>query len=121
MQTFINKKKFDIRKGWKKRLFVYLSLLWPVIHLCAFWGYVNVGTVINSFFRENLNGETVFAGLDAYRRVFSVLFEGDISGISSLRSFLNSLSLMTGQITAGGRFSPTGSQWRGCSTALSRN
>lgn len=94
MQTFINKKKFDIRKGWKKRLFVYLSLLWPVIHLCAFWGYVNVGTVINSFFRENLNGETVFAGLDAYRRVFSVLFEGDISGISSLRSFLNSLSLM---------------------------
>ncbi len=94
MQTLIKKKKFDIRKGWKKRLFVYLALLWPIIHLCVFWGYVNVGTVINSFFRENLYGEAVFVGIDAYKRVFRVLFQGEASGIIALRSFGNSLSLM---------------------------
>lgn len=94
MQTLIKKKKFDIRKGWKKRLFVYLALLWPIIHLCVFWGYVNVGTVINSFFRENLYGEAVFDGIEAYKRVFRVLFQGEASGIIALRSFGNSLSLM---------------------------
>ena len=94
MQTLITKKKFDIRKGWKKRLFVYLAILWPVIHLCVFWGYVNVGTIINSFFRENLYGDLVFDGIEAYKRVFRVLFHGEATGITALRSFFNSLSLM---------------------------
>lgn len=94
MQTLVNKKKFGFRKGWKTKLFIFLSFLWPVIHLCVFWGYVNVGTLVNSFFRESLQGELVFDGIEAYRRVFRVLFRGEASGITALGSFLNSLYLM---------------------------
>ena len=94
MEKLITKKKFDFRKGWKKRLFVYLGLLWPIVHLCVFWGCVNVGTIVNSFFRNNLYGDLVFDGVAAYKRVFRVLFRGEVQGIIDVRSFGNTLSLI---------------------------
>ena len=85
------KKKFRIRR---RDVFIYGGLAWAVIHFLVFWVYVNVGTVVNSFFGERLDGSTFWQGLYNYGEVFSYVFGGKVNGIISLRSCLNTLSMI---------------------------
>lgn len=78
----------------KRNLFVYLSLLWPLLHFAVFFIYVNFGTVYASFFTERLDGTLYFDHFDSYKEVFLYLFNRKSSGMMSFRVFTNVLSLM---------------------------
>ena len=77
-----------------KTLFVYGGLAWPIIHFTVFWFLMNVGMVFNSFFRENIDGELIFDGIEQYKDVFRFMFGIKKAGMLSPRSWLNTLSLM---------------------------
>lgn len=85
------KKKFRIRR---RDVFVYGGIAWAVIHFLVFWVYVNAGTLVNSFFGERLDGSTFWQGFHYYGEVFSYVFGGKVNGILSLRSCLNTLSMI---------------------------
>ena len=85
------KKKFRIRR---RDVFVYGGLAWAVINFLVFWVYVNVGTVVYSFFGETLRGELYWQGLYSYGQVFKYVFGGSVNGIIGLRSCLNTLSMV---------------------------
>ncbi|MBQ9709197.1 MAG: sugar ABC transporter permease, partial [Clostridia bacterium] len=87
-----NKKKRPI--AWKRVLFVYGGLAWPVLHFMFFWLYTNVGTVVYSFFGIDLNGELVWKGLYHYKDVFKYIFMGKTIGMVSLKSILNTFSMI---------------------------
>ena len=78
----------------KRNLFVYLSLLWPLLHFAVFFIYVNFGTVYASFITERLDGTLYFDHFDSYKEVFLYLFNRKSSGMMSFRVFTNVLSLM---------------------------
>lgn len=94
MDASLQNRKMGTNRSWKKRLFIILGLAWPVIHLLVFWVYVNLGTVYNSFFRTNIYGDLIFNGIESYKRVFRVIFMGEVAGLISLRSFWNTLSMI---------------------------
>lgn len=88
-----------IKKGkksvnWKKTLFVYGGMAWPILHFFIFWFCVNIGTLVYSFFKTDLYGNLVFAGGDIYEEVFQYLFHGKTMGMVSLQSVLNTFSLI---------------------------
>ncbi len=94
MRVPIHNQKTGINRSWKKQLFIYLGLAWPIIHLLVFWVYINLGTVYNSFFRTNIYGDLIFNGIESYKQVFRIIFMGEVSGLISLRSFGNTLSMI---------------------------
>jgi len=88
----IKRKKKPI--NWKRVLFVYGGLAWPVIHFMFFWLYTNIGTVVYSFFGTDINGELVFKGFHFYKDVFEYVFMEKTLGMISLKSILNTFTLI---------------------------
>lgn len=86
--------KSDKRRAWKRALFIYGGLAWPIIHFSVFWFYTNIGTLIYSFFGVDLNGELVWKGLYYYKDVFKYVFMGKTIGMISLRSFINTFTMI---------------------------
>ena len=80
--------------GVRRYVFIYGGLAWAVLHFCVFWAYVNAGTLVNSFFGQRLDGSMVWEGLYYYRQVFEYVFGGKVNGMVSLRSCLNTLSMV---------------------------
>ena len=86
------KKKKPI--NWKRILFVYGGLAWPVLHFMFFWIYTNAGTLVYSFFGIDLDGNLKFDGLYYYKDVFKYIFMGKTLGMISLKSFFNTFTLI---------------------------
>lgn len=77
------------KRVFKRNLFIFLMLVYPVLHFLIFWLYVNINTVILSFSRYSfMQQKWIFVGLDNFR----LLFE-DFSAINGIvkKSIYNSL------------------------------
>ena len=74
------KRQPEFKKQLPTTLFLIGFLAWPVLHWFLFNGYVNLGTVYNSFFlwKENASAvpETGFT-LNNYIKVFELLFDSN--------------------------------------------
>ena len=86
-------KNFNRLKN-RRNIFVFLGLLWPLIHFCVFFLYVNLGTVYASFFNEKIDGTLVWDGFKSYADVFRYMFNIKSTALNSYHAWLNTLSLM---------------------------
>lgn len=91
MEAATKKKK---PKNWKRILFIYGGLAWPIVHFLFFWFASNFGTLLFSFFGENMNGEIFWNGFEAYKDVFRYLFEGKTISFIELKSFSNTITVI---------------------------
>lgn len=80
--------KKKIRKNGKRNLFIFLMLLYPVLHMLVFTVYINFDTIRLCFQKFNfMTGETEFAGFYWFEKFFDELK----NSYALKRSFTNSL------------------------------
>ena len=66
--------KFKLNQKQRNNIFIFLMLLWPVIHFIIFWVYINIDTIALTFQRFDVfSGEYVFYGLENYRSMIKNL------------------------------------------------
>ena len=82
------------RRITRRDVFVYGGIAWACLHFLVFWVYVNAGTLINSFLSLRLDGSVYFRGLYNYNEVLEYVFRGKSFSIVSLRSMLNTVSMI---------------------------
>ncbi len=88
-------KKFRISEKRRKDLgFIYLVLLWPVIHFSVFWIAMNISTIKNAFYTETLLGNLKFVGFENFSDVFKMFSGERVEGVVSVRALPNVGSLM---------------------------
>jgi|HigsolmetaAR203D_1030402.scaffolds.fasta_scaffold03279_5 ABC-type sugar transport systems, permease components len=73
----------------KRRWFIFLMLLFPLLHFLVFFVYINANTVVMSFQRLNFMDNSVsFVGLDQYRAIFRDLERSPVLGKAIVNSLL---------------------------------
>lgn len=76
------------KKNWRRNLFIFLMVLYPVIHMLVFTVYINFNTIVLCFQKFNfMTGETEFAGLYWFEKFFDELQ----NTYALKRSFVNSM------------------------------
>lgn len=76
------------KKNGKRNLFIFLMLLYPVLHMLVFTIYINFDTIRLCFQKFNfMTGETEFAGLYWFKK----FFEEMRTTYALKRSFINSM------------------------------
>lgn len=77
-----------IKKNGKRNLFIFLMLLYPVLHMLVFTVYINFDTIRLCFQKFNfMTGETEYAGFYWFEKFFTEMKES----YALKRSFINSL------------------------------
>lgn len=77
----VKKASFDKDKKIKQhgktgeKIFIFLMLLWPLLHLAFFSGYMNISTFLMSLFRYN-GGQSTFIGFENYASLFRDIAAG---------------------------------------------
>lgn len=82
------------KRKWKRRLFIYGFLAWPILHFLVFWVGMNVGTFSDSFFAYSVSGVRSFVGWENYVKAFKILSGMKERGVMNHWAPLNSLSLI---------------------------
>ncbi len=88
------KKKIG-EKRLKDLLFCFIVLIYPIIHFAVFTVAMNISTIKNAFYAENMYGEMSFVGLKNFKDVF-VMFTGEkaTAGFISEHALPNVMWLM---------------------------
>ncbi len=88
------KKLFGGEKRRKDLLFCLIVLIWPIIHFAVFTVGMNVSTIRNAFFTENLYGVESFVGWKNFSDVFQMFSGGKLQGVISVHALPNVMYLM---------------------------
>jgi ABC-type sugar transport system permease subunit len=73
-QNNFEAKKIKKRRKFKRNLFIFLMLAYPILQFLIFWLYVNINTVIMTFQRFSLSEKDfVWNGLNNYSDLFNQL------------------------------------------------
>lgn len=98
MVAIRKKRKKLTRQQKDDAIFVYLIMIWPLIHFLVFTVYLNFSMIYNAFCQENIKGDLVWVGWSNFRLVLGRMFgmfgmkpDGIIGPLAWWNSFSTSL------------------------------